>query len=197
MTDNTQNCVGKNGATWDHHHEGHSGYLAINIANSNMSVWLQSNVPDIVMFMLGTNDVVQQSKPTTDITAAFTKIITLIRGKNPNVKIIVSRSIYAKNIIILTDMFQIDTVIPCSIDNAQITALNAAIPAWATAQNTTSSPIWIANTATGFPVSDLRDGVHPNAAGDAIIAAALTPVLEMVINIALKNTTTKATEFKA
>ena len=32
--------------------------------------------------------------------------------------------------------------------------------------NKTESPIWVVDQYTGFQNSDLRDGVHPNAAGD-------------------------------
>ena len=90
MTDNTQNC--KSNATdgkFDLHHEGHSGYLAINIANTNLVGWLSSAKPDIVMFMLGTNDV-GQGHNTADILAAYTKMVTEMRASNPNMKILVS-----------------------------------------------------------------------------------------------------------
>jgi lysophospholipase L1-like esterase len=90
MTDNTQNC--KSNATdgkFDLHHEGHSGYLAINIANTNLVGWLSTTKPDIIMFMLGTNDVAQGHN-TADILAAYTKMVTEMRASNPNVKIIVS-----------------------------------------------------------------------------------------------------------
>lgn len=88
MTDNIQNCVATH-ADWDHHHEGHSGYLAINIANSNLVGWLASAKPDVVNFMLGTNDVAQ-SHSTNDIIAAYTKMVQEMRASNPNMKIIVS-----------------------------------------------------------------------------------------------------------
>ena len=71
------------------HHEGHSGYLAINIANNNLNGWLASAKPDLVMFMLGTNDVNGQ-RSTADITAAYTKMVGLMRASNPNMKIIVN-----------------------------------------------------------------------------------------------------------
>lgn len=87
MTNNAQNCQGNAG--WDMHHEGHSGYLAINIANTNLQGWLASTKPDVVMFMLGTNDVVQ-GKATTDIIAAYTKMVQLMRASNANMKIIVT-----------------------------------------------------------------------------------------------------------
>ena len=86
MTNNPQNCVGNTG--WDLHHEGHSGYLAINIANTNLVGWLAAAKPDIVQFMLGTNDV-GQGKTTTDIIAAYTKIVQEMRASNANMKIIV------------------------------------------------------------------------------------------------------------
>jgi len=51
--------------------------------------WLASAKPDLIMFMLGTNDVNGQRK-TSDITAAYTKMVGLMRESNPNMKIIVS-----------------------------------------------------------------------------------------------------------
>ena len=88
QTDNTQNCVA-NDPNWDHHHEGHSGFLAINIANTNLVGWLASAKPDVVQFMLGTNDVAQ-GHSTTEILAAYTKMVQEMRASNPNMKIIVS-----------------------------------------------------------------------------------------------------------
>lgn len=87
MTDNTQNCQGNAG--WDMHHEGHSGFLAIDIANNLLTGWLASAKPDVVMFMLGTNDVAQ-GHSTTDIMAAYTKMVQEMRASNPNMKIIVT-----------------------------------------------------------------------------------------------------------
>ena len=95
MTNNPQNCVGKT-STWDKHHEGHSGYLAIDIANTNLPAWLASAKPDIVMFMLGTNDIVQKSKPITDIIAAYTKMLGQMRAVKPGVKVIVSSRLCRK-----------------------------------------------------------------------------------------------------
>ncbi|KAJ4423769.1 hypothetical protein N0V82_001507 [Gnomoniopsis sp. IMI 355080] len=163
MTDNTQNCVATH-SNWDQHHEGHSGYLAINIANTNLVGWLASAKPDVVNFMLGTNDVAQ-SHSTSDIIAAYTKMVQEMRSNNLNMKIIV------------------DTVISLPSAQSAITALNDAIPAWAQSQNTTASPIYIADVAAVFPLgnTDLRDGVHPNDAGDVVIANTLAPVWTQVI----------------
>jgi lysophospholipase L1-like esterase len=162
MTNNPQNCQSSN-ANWDKHHEGHSGYLAINIANTNLQGWLANTKPDIVQFMLGTNDVFQ-GRSQTDILAAYTKIVQLIRSANPAARIIV------------------DTVIPLPMNNQPIVNLNTAIPSWATGLNSTQSPIYVADVYNApYPPTALRDGVHPNNDGDNIIARIVGPLLLNVI----------------
>ncbi|KAK3349102.1 SGNH hydrolase [Lasiosphaeria hispida] len=155
---NPQNCKPTT-TGWDQHHEGHSGWLAVDIANNYLTGWLQKTPADIVMFMLGTNDVVR-GKSTNDIIGAYTKMVNIIRAANPKTKIIV------------------DLVIPLSIGSSSaINSINAAIPAWAKGLNSTDSPIVIADCSTGFKTSDLRDGVHPSISGDRIIASRVGPLL--------------------
>ncbi|GAB1316479.1 hypothetical protein MFIFM68171_06689 [Madurella fahalii] len=155
---NPQNCR-PNTANWDQHHEGHSGWLAIDIANNYLTNWLRSTPADIVMFMLGTNDVFR-GRSTNDIMAAYTKMVNIMRQANPNMKIIV------------------DLVIPLGLgSNSGIQAINARIPEWAAGLNSTESPIVIADCYTGFQTSDLRDGVHPSISGDRIIASRVGPLL--------------------
>ena len=89
MTNNPQNCRSVEDPGWDLGHEGHSGYLAINIANQLLEGWLRTAQPDVVQFMLGTNDVFQ-GRSQADILAAYTRIVELSRASNPNMKIIVS-----------------------------------------------------------------------------------------------------------
>jgi lysophospholipase L1-like esterase len=84
---NPQNCKPKTSG-WDEHHEGHSGWLAIDIANSYITGWMQKTPADIVMFMLGTNDIFR-GHSNTDILAAYTKMVTVMRAANPKMKIIV------------------------------------------------------------------------------------------------------------
>ncbi len=191
---NPQNCKPQT-ANWDQHHEGHSGWLAIDIANNYITKWMASTPADIVMFMLGTNDVVR-SHSTADILAAYTKIVTTIRAANPKAKIIVrcppsrvhvstcpspvSRvpcpvSRVPCPVSCLTA--QTDLVIPLPLSPAGINAINAGIPSWAKGLNSTDSPIAIADCNKDFPSSDLRDGVHPNLAGDKIIASRVGPLL--------------------
>lgn len=87
MTNNPQNCKAQSGS-FDLHHEGHSGWLSINIANQYLQGWLNSSKPDVVQWMLGTNDVAQ-GRTTADIIASYTKMVDLIRASNAKGKILV------------------------------------------------------------------------------------------------------------
>ncbi|KAK4158914.1 Lysophospholipase/Carboxylesterase [Cladorrhinum sp. PSN259] len=137
---------------YDRDNEGHSGFLAINIANQKQLVgWLQKNPADVITMHLGTNDIVQQSKAVNDIIAAFTTLVSQMRDHNPRIKIVVAQ------------------IIPLGMGNynSKVQQLNAAIPTWAAQQNKTESPIWVVDQYTGFSgTSDNRDGVHPNDGGD-------------------------------
>lgn len=69
--------------------------------------------------------------------------------------------------------------------NTQIEALNDAIVPWATEKNSTESPIWIVDQYTGFNgQTDLRDGIHPNAAGDKKMADVWYPALVHAFEVA-------------
>ncbi|KAH8688004.1 SGNH hydrolase-type esterase domain-containing protein [Tricladium varicosporioides] len=163
-----QNSAGCKTTSYDKDNEGHSGFLAIDIANKKQLVdWLKKNPADLITMHLGTNDIVQQSKKTDDIIAAFSTLIQQMRDSNPKMKIIVAQ------------------IIPIGIgsSNTAIQALNKAIPAWAASKNTTQSPIWVVDQYTGFSTSDLRDGVHPNEAGDTKMAAKWMPALLNAIKV--------------
>jgi hypothetical protein len=81
-------------ATYDKDNEGHSWFLAIDIANKKKLVgWLQKNLADVITMHLGTNDIVQKSDKTADILTAFTTLVRLMRDSNPSMKIIVSERV--------------------------------------------------------------------------------------------------------
>jgi lysophospholipase L1-like esterase len=103
-----------------------------------------------------------RNKPTTDIIAAFTKLITTMRTSNPHMKIIVAQ------------------IIPLGIGsfNTKIQDLNRAIVPWASRLNKTESPIWVVDQYTGYGGSaDNRDGIHPNDGGDVKMAGVWYPAL--------------------
>jgi lysophospholipase L1-like esterase len=147
------------GVPFDGDNEGHGGYLATNIANQNLLPgWLSATNPDIVMMHLGTNDVWNNIAPTT-ILAAYSTLVNQMRANNPNMKILVA---------------QITPMNPsgCSACAQGVINLNAVIPGWASSKSTAQSPIVVVNQWTGYNDStDTIDGVHPNASGNAKIAA--------------------------
>ncbi|KAK6955671.1 hypothetical protein Daesc_003314 [Daldinia eschscholtzii] len=157
--------------TYDRDNEGHSGFLAIDIANKKQLVgWLQANPADVITMHLGTNDIVQQNKPVNDIITAFTTLIGVMRDSNPRMKIVVAQ------------------IIPMGFGNynTQIQNLNKAIIPWAQGLNTTESPIWVVDQYTGFSgTSDLRDGVHPNDSGDTKMMNVWYPALVNAFQVAL------------
>jgi hypothetical protein len=58
--------VGCKDTKYDRDNEGHSGFLAIDIANKGqLDGWLKTNPADVVTMHLGTNDIVQQNKVST------------------------------------------------------------------------------------------------------------------------------------
>ncbi|RYP89804.1 hypothetical protein DL770_004098 [Monosporascus sp. CRB-9-2] len=148
-------------AQYDRDNEGHSGFLAINIANQRQLVgWLQRNPADVITMHLGTNDI-SQNRAVNDIIAAFTTLVGDMRASNPRMKIITDVSRFRA--------YQVAQIIPISFGNlnGQIQNLNRAIVPWAQGLNTTESPIWVVDQYTGFnAASDLRDGVHPSNSGD-------------------------------
>ena len=76
---------------YDPDNEGHSGFLATDIADQNLLVpWLASANPDIVLMHLGTNDIAHKNLGATTILTAFTKLVDQMRANNSRMKIIVS-----------------------------------------------------------------------------------------------------------
>jgi lysophospholipase L1-like esterase len=85
-----ENPSGCKDTKYDRDNEGHSGFLAIDIANKGqLDGWLTTNPADVITMHLGTNDIVQQGKATADIIAAFTKLVGTMRSHNSRMKIVV------------------------------------------------------------------------------------------------------------
>lgn len=159
------------GYPYDGDNEGHSGYLATNIANQNLLPgWLSAAHPDIVLMHLGTNDV-WSHLPTNTILSAYTTLIGQMRADNPHMKILVA---------------QILPMNPsgCSDCASGVIALDQAIPAWAAGLSTEQSPITVVDQWTGFndATDTIGDGVHPNDIGFQKMAARWYPPLAQVLN---------------
>jgi lysophospholipase L1-like esterase len=157
------------GFTYDGENDGHGGFLATGIvSNKQLPGWLAVSKPDIVMMMLGTNDV-WNSISTAKILDAYTTLVGQMRAQNSKMLVLVA---------------QITPMAPsnCGGCGAGIVALNAAIPAWAQNISTTTSPVSVVDLWDGYSTSkDTGDGVHPNDAGNAILAKDWFPPLSSAI----------------
>ncbi|MDP5312650.1 GDSL-type esterase/lipase family protein [Streptomyces poriferorum] len=162
---NAQSCA----LTHDADNEGHGGFLATTTADQNLLPgWLATTAPDIVVMHFGTNDVWSSIAPDT-ILAAYTKLVGQMRASNPAMKVLVA---------------QIIPINPssCAECAARTVAFNERIPAWARGITTAQSPVTVVDQWTGFDTAtDTYDGVHPNAVGDAKMAARWFPALSALL----------------
>ncbi|KAL2265951.1 hypothetical protein VTJ83DRAFT_5303 [Remersonia thermophila] len=167
---------------FDTNHEGHSGWQAYDIARQYISGWMQTYRPDIVQFMLGTNDVNIGKRNAQSIIDSYTSLLRTMRSVNPRVKVI------------------IDKIIPTSWSDATIEQVNNLIPGWVQSNTTPESPIVIADCsrANGYTNNMLAgDGVHTNQQGDEFIARQIGPKLIQFVNDVLGGSTPSPTSTSA
>jgi lysophospholipase L1-like esterase len=155
---------------YNKNNEGHPGVLVTNFVNDadELVAGVQTpqslfaeNPADIVLFHFATNDLWNNVADAT-ILAAHTEVIAALRSVNPNVTILAAQ-------LIPMDPINTSTCSTCACPAcaARVTAFNALVPAWASSNSTTASPIIVVDQWTGFDATagaDTVDGVHPNPA---------------------------------
>lgn len=148
--------TGKCSGTTDQDHEGHPGSLATDFAkNGNLVGWLDAAQPDVVLMLLGTNDVLLGKKPIDEIRAAYDVLIGQMRDNNPNMRIVFS------------NLLPLDPARWPQTAADDIVKLNAAIATYAPGKSTEASPVVFVDNFAGFDaVADTDDGEHPNDAGN-------------------------------
>ena len=163
----TQGC----GQTHDGDNEGHGGILATNMANANQLVpWLDATNPDIVLMHLGTNDA-WSNRSTAAILSAFDTLVNQMRANNPAM------------IILVAQIIPMDSARSCSSCAQNVIALNNALPAWVAGVTSSASPVLLVDQWTGFNTDNhTYDGVHPNTAGDQLIADNWFDALSLVLD---------------
>lgn len=159
--------------------EGHSCYLVTNLLKdvatvagcggtkgslAELRAWAAEK-PEVVLMQFGTNDA-WSSVATSDIIKAYGTVVDEFRAKNPSVRLFVA---------------QIPPLHPsgCATCEANVEALNAQIPSWASGKTTTASPVAVVNVWASLPSATYTpnstytsDGCHPNPAGSQLIADA-------------------------
>jgi len=133
------------GVEFPRRHEGHSG-----ITIEELSNWVPSpgtsTVPDIVLLMIGTNDVYSQLY-LRDAPRRLGKLIDRVIAAYPRAQLVVS------------------TLIPMSdeVPAGPVETYNAALQP--IVEQRAQKPIQLVDMYGGFPADGLDDVVHPNAAG--------------------------------
>jgi lysophospholipase L1-like esterase len=146
---------------FDRDHEGHSGYT-IAQAQGQVQGWLDSASPDVVLLMLGTNDL--KGAAAVSPSVALDRLRTLIgtiRSHRSSPHVIVS------------------TIPPQPAIPALVAEFNAGLPGVVAAAGARVSLVNAGGSVA--PAQLLPDGIHPNATGYAVIGAAFHQALAPLI----------------
>jgi lysophospholipase L1-like esterase len=147
----------------DKHHEGHSGWRIEQI-NGSVSGWLSGAQPEIVLLMIGTNDMLQDYN-VAGAPARLSALLDTITQQSPNTQVIVASLPPLSN----------------AIANQRVLNFNDAIPDIVAAKAAGGKKVSFIDMYPRLTVGDLADGIHPNASGYTKLAnawySALTPFL--------------------
>jgi lysophospholipase L1-like esterase len=128
----------------DQDHEGHSGWTISQI-DENIVGWLGTYTPNTILLHIGTNDVYGS-----DPAGAPDRLATLvdnITNQSPDAELLVA------------------TIIPLGWYDANLEALNAAIPGIVESAANQGKRVHLVDMYPALTTADLADGVHPNAGG--------------------------------
>lgn len=158
------------GETWDPDNTGISGITTAGIyVRIGRDGLLARTMPDAVVAMLGTNDLMG-GRTADEILEQYTLLVELIRRELPNGPIVI-----AAPPPIAEDR--------CPGCQAHVDDIEARLPAWAAALATPDAPVIVAVHVDDFdPAEDMYDGIHPNPEGELKIAAALLPAVEAALD---------------
>jgi hypothetical protein len=165
-------------------HEGHSGFTIANTSffheniTNNIARYLGPTInPDIILMMIGTNDInfnYRVDEAPARLDRLITRISDLSTGLKPNAKLIVA------NLPPIDDAHNNFRTSPTDFSaNARIMAFNAAIPGIVAAHRARGERVYFADINSRLTASDIFDGLHPtvegyNKLGDAWYSAILS-----------------------
>jgi lysophospholipase L1-like esterase len=144
------------GQPFPKNHEGHSGWTIQQIDDIVPDPALDET-PHIILLHIGTNDMYQT--PTGAPDRLGTLIDQLIQAA-PDALLVVAK------------------IIPFPGGASAVDTFNAAVPGVVKARADAGKHIILVDQFTGFPTSELGDGVHPNAAGYARMAGVWYDAIE-------------------
>lgn len=153
------------GETFDKDHEGHFGWNTDEFINGRdfdngsgsgkLSEWVEEYDADIVLMHLGTNDAFNRQSNESTVNE-MKEIVGILREDNPEVTVLLARLIPADH---------------RPGDAEAVASLNEVIPKAAQEMHTEQSPVILVDHSSGFdPDEHTYDGVHPNEAGEKLMA---------------------------
>ncbi|CAN5141719.1 hypothetical protein BH18ACT12_BH18ACT12_15560 [soil metagenome] len=137
----------------DKNHQGHTGFR-IDELSSSINGWLTSAQPDVVLLMIGTNDVLQDYQ----LVTAPNRLAALadqIHAARPQTKLLLASI----------------PPVATATDEQQVRSYNSAIPDLVQSRAAQGRPISFVDMYQALTTADLADGVHPNATGYSKIAS--------------------------
>jgi acyl-CoA thioesterase I len=138
----------------DKNHEGHSGWRIEQI-HDRVVEWLQTFQPDLILLLIGTNDMVQEEGVPT-APDRLDKLIETIFQTTPNVHLFVA---------------SIPPILEPTL-NQRVMDYNRAIEQLVRQKQNAGKPIGFVDLYYILSLDDLPDGIHPNREGFRKIARA-------------------------
>ena len=149
------------GQAFDRDNEGHYGWRADEVLAKLPSFLVTIDKPDVVVLNIGSNDL-RDREPFAKIDADIEGIVDRLRAAKADVKVFITN------------------LQPNTIGRDHL-GLGREVPKIVARKSTSSSPVEMIDTYSGFSTSWLHDGVHPSKPGEEHIASRVYAAIRDVV----------------
>lgn len=158
----------------DKNHEGHTG-ITINDAAANVNAWLAATQPQIILLMIGTNNISSFTNENADqIGARHNALIDQLRSARPDAWIFAA-SIPPQSSVLVP---------PNNVDRAVLAQqFNAVIRKNVDARVAAGQRVRFVDVNSVLTTADLYDGIHPTEAAHAKVAQKFLEVIRATLTV--------------